>query len=80
MADLQRVDDGLGRSMARSDEQLAFYVAQAREVIDLSLASQKQIVDDLQRIAGRHTAQASGLDDSDAATTPAPRCGPSSAT
>jgi hypothetical protein len=58
MAHLQRVDVSLGRSMARSDEQLAYYVAQAREVIDLSLASQKQIVDDLQRIAGRHTAQA----------------------
>ena len=35
--------------MARSDEQLAYYVAQAREVIDLSLMSQKQIVEDLQQ-------------------------------
>jgi len=39
--------------MTRSDEQLAYYVAQAREVIDLSLLSQKQIVEDLQRLASR---------------------------
>jgi ABC-type transporter Mla subunit MlaD len=52
MAHLQRIDETLGRSIARSDEQLAYYVAQARELIDLSLMSQKQIVDDLQRVAG----------------------------
>ena len=56
MAHLQRVDETLGKAIARSDEQLAYYVAQAREVIDLSLASQKQIVEDLQRIAGRRAA------------------------
>mgnify|MGYP003514343888 CR=1 FL=1 len=59
MESLQRIEDTLGRSMARSDEQLAYYVAQAREVIDLSLASQKQIVDDLQRMAGRRAAMGS---------------------
>ena len=52
-AQLQRIDHALSQSMARSDEQLAYYVAQAREVIDLSLLSQKQIVEDLQRVAGR---------------------------
>jgi hypothetical protein len=51
MGHLQRVDDSLGQAMTRSDEQLAYYVAQAREVIDLSIMSQKQIVEDLQRIA-----------------------------
>ena len=56
MAHLQRVDETLGKVIARSDEQLAYYVAQAREVIDLSLSSQKQIVEDLQRIAGRRAA------------------------
>jgi hypothetical protein len=59
MGHLQRVDDTLGKSIARSDEQLAYYVAQAREVIDLSLMAQKQIVDDLQRIAGSRSAVAS---------------------
>ncbi|SDI47601.1 DUF802 domain-containing protein [Variovorax sp. OV700] len=56
---LQRVEGALGKSIARSDEQLAYYVAQAREVIDLSIMSQKQIVEDLQQIAGRQQAVAS---------------------
>ncbi|CAN5283445.1 hypothetical protein BH10PSE18_BH10PSE18_31450 [soil metagenome] len=50
---LQRIEGALGKSLARSDEQLAYYVAQAREVIDLSIMSQKQVVEDLQQIAGR---------------------------
>lgn len=50
---LQRIEAALDKSLARSDEQLAYYVAQAREVIDLSMRSQKQIVDDLQRVAGQ---------------------------
>jgi polyhydroxyalkanoate synthesis regulator phasin len=56
VAHLQRVEGALGKSMARSDEQLAYYVAQAREVIDLSIMSQKQIVEDLQQIASRQPA------------------------
>ena len=48
---LQQLDDTLAKSIARSDEQLAYYVAQAREVIDLSLSSQQQIMGDLQRLA-----------------------------
>ncbi len=58
VAHLQRVEEALAKSSARSDEQLAYYVAQAREVIDLSLLSQKQIVDDLQRLARQPLAQA----------------------
>jgi len=50
---LQRIEAALDKSLARSDEQLAYYVAQAREVIDLSMMSQKQIVEDLQQLAGR---------------------------
>jgi hypothetical protein len=50
---LQRIEGALDKSLARSDEQLAYYVAQAREVIDLSVLSQKQIVEDLQQLAGR---------------------------
>jgi len=53
LAGLQRIEAALGKSTARSDEQLAYYVAQAREIIDLSLLSQKQIVDDLQQLASR---------------------------
>ncbi|MDR5856107.1 DUF802 domain-containing protein [Caballeronia sp. LZ062] len=50
---LQRIETALDKTLSRSDEQLAYYVAQAREVIDLSVMSQKQIVEDLQRIAGQ---------------------------
>ncbi|ALT77128.1 DUF802 domain-containing protein [Paucibacter sp. KCTC 42545] len=50
-AHLQRIDTALGAAMGRSDEQLSYYVSQAREVIDLSLLSQKQIIEDLQRLA-----------------------------
>ena len=51
VAQLQRVEEALAKNSTRSDDQLAYYVAQAREVIDLSLLSQKQIIDDLQRLA-----------------------------
>ena len=47
---LQRIEAAVGQSMQRSDEQLAYYVAQAREVIDLSISSQQGIVDDLRRL------------------------------
>ena len=47
---LQRIESAMKNATARSDEQLAYYVAQAREVIDLSIASQQGIVDDLRRL------------------------------
>jgi hypothetical protein len=53
VAQLQRIDGALGKSLTRSDEQLAYYVAQAREVVDLSILSQKQIIEDLQRLSGK---------------------------
>lgn len=56
---LQRIEAALSQSLARSDEQLAYYVAQAREVIDLSLMSQKRIVDDLQRLADTRATEGS---------------------
>ncbi|WP_137892767.1 DUF802 domain-containing protein [Ramlibacter sp. 2FC] len=58
---LQRVENSIDRSMARSDEQLAYYVAQARELIDLSIASQQGIVEDLRRLHGRQAALAEGV-------------------
>lgn len=51
VAHLQRIEGSLAKSMARSDEQLAYYVAQAREIIDLSIMSQKRVVEDLQRLS-----------------------------
>lgn len=56
VAHLERIEAALDKSLARSDEQLAYYVAQAREVVDLSVMSQKQIVEDLQRLAAERTA------------------------
>jgi hypothetical protein len=51
LAQLQRIESSLSKTIMRSDEQLAYYVAQAREVIDLSIMSQKQIVEDLQQLS-----------------------------
>jgi GTPase Era involved in 16S rRNA processing len=53
IANLQRIEGAMDKSMARSDEQLAYYVAQAREVIDLSTMSQKEIVEELRQLAVR---------------------------
>ena len=47
---LARIEGSIKQSTARSDEQLAYYVAQAREVIDLSISSQQGIVEDLRRL------------------------------
>ncbi|MDE2396784.1 MAG: DUF802 domain-containing protein [Burkholderiales bacterium] len=51
LAQLGRIETALGHSLARSDEQLAYYVAQAREIVDLTLGSHRQIVEDLQHLA-----------------------------
>ena len=59
MANLQRIEAALTKSTLRSDEQLAYYVAQAREIIDLSIVSQKQIVEDLRQLSGRQAPVAS---------------------
>ena len=58
---LQRVESAITQSMARSDEQLAYYVAQAREVIDLSISAQRGIVDDLRRLQTMAQSQATAL-------------------
>ena len=52
---LQGIEAALAQSSSRSDEQMGYYVAQAREVIDLSISSQQQIVDDLKQLALRQS-------------------------
>ena len=42
LSDIQKALDNAG---TRHDEQLAYYVAQAREVIDLSVSAQKDVID-----------------------------------
>ncbi|MBU6247491.1 MAG: hypothetical protein KGN77_07015, partial [Xanthomonadaceae bacterium] len=53
MERLQQIATALDASLARSDEQLAYYVGQAREVVELSVLSQQQILADMQQLAGR---------------------------
>jgi hypothetical protein len=55
---LQRIEGAMNKSMARSDDQLAYYVAQAREIIDLSLMSQKEIFEELRQLPGKQAANA----------------------
>lgn len=55
---LEQIAGAMDASLARSDDQLAYYVAQAREVIDLSVLSQQQIIEELQQLAGRRGATA----------------------
>jgi hypothetical protein len=49
MTALQRIEGALEKAAVRSDEQLAYYVAQARELIELSVDSQRQAVEVLQQ-------------------------------
>lgn len=49
---LQRIEASMEKSSTRSDEQLAYYVAQAREIIDLSMLSQREIFEGLRQIQG----------------------------
>jgi len=53
VAAMQQVEGAVTRSTARSDDQLAYYVAQAREVIDLSIASQHGVIERLRELAGK---------------------------
>ncbi|MBP6798295.1 MAG: DUF802 domain-containing protein [Luteimonas sp.] len=53
---LERIETTLEKTLLRSDEQLAYYVAQAREVVDLSLLAQKQVFDELQALSATRDA------------------------
>jgi hypothetical protein len=55
IANLQRIEVAMDRSMLRGDEQLAYYVAQAREIIDLSMRSQKEIFEELRQLPVKQT-------------------------
>jgi hypothetical protein len=58
IANLQRIEGAMDKSLARSDEQLAYYVAQAREIIDLSIMSQKGVFEELRQLPGRQAMSA----------------------
>jgi hypothetical protein len=57
IANLQRIEGALDKSMARSDDQLAYYVAQAREIMDLSILSQKEMFAELRQAADQPALQ-----------------------
>lgn len=44
---LNSIEQALSHATARSDEQMGYYVAQAREIIDQTLLAQQQLVDQL---------------------------------
>lgn len=56
IGNLQRIEAALDKSMLRSDDQLAYYVAQAREIIDLSIMSQKEVFEELRQLPARQAA------------------------
>ncbi|MFP3977507.1 DUF802 domain-containing protein [Marinobacter sp. KMM 10035] len=56
LTNIQKALDNAGN---RHDEQLAYYVAQAREVIDLSVSSQKDVIDAASALIANH-AETSG--------------------
>lgn len=47
---LSRIEASMGKSTERSDEQMSYYVAQAREIIDQSMLSQREIIEELRRL------------------------------
>lgn len=56
LAALASVEQGLAESGERSDEQMAYYVAQAREIIDHNLVSQQTILGRLEDLSGKAAA------------------------
>ncbi|WP_417521756.1 DUF802 domain-containing protein [Marinobacter sp.] len=51
---LAKIQKALDNAGSRHDEQLAYYVAQAREVIDLSVSSQKDVIDAASALITNH--------------------------
>jgi hypothetical protein len=55
---LSNIEQALQNSTLRSDEQLAYYIAQAREIIDHSMLSQQEVIDQLHLFKNTDTALA----------------------
>ena len=54
------IEEALGKSSERSDEQMGYYVAQAREIIDQSMLSQREIFEQLQQLEVEEQAASTG--------------------
>lgn len=50
VTNLGRIEESMEKSTERSDEQMSYYVAQAREIIDQSMLSQREIIEELRRL------------------------------
>jgi hypothetical protein len=50
MDNLSRIEASLDSSNARSDEQMGYYVAQARQIIDQSMLSQREMFEELRQL------------------------------
>ena len=50
MENLGRIEESMDKTTERSDEQMSYYVAQAREIIDQSMLSQREIIEELRRL------------------------------
>jgi len=48
---LSRIEESLNTSTNRSDEQMAYYIAQAREIIDQSMLSQQEIIEQFRQLS-----------------------------
>lgn len=59
LSTLEKIEQALEQSATRSDEQLAYYVEQAREVIDLSMSSQKDLLETMSNLQSSAKAEAS---------------------
>jgi hypothetical protein len=53
MMALQDMSERMELSLRRSDEQLSYYLAQAREIVDMTVMSQQQVHHELQQLARR---------------------------
>lgn len=53
MAQFSQLEKGLNKATSRSDEQMEYYLLQAREIIDHNLLSQQELLEQLKESAGR---------------------------
>jgi hypothetical protein len=48
---LNRIEQSMDKANTRSEEQMGYYVAQAREIIDHSLLSQKEVFEKMRQLS-----------------------------
>ena len=52
---LSKIEQAMDQSSSRSDEQMGYYVAQAREIIDQSMMSQREVFEELRQLTANET-------------------------